>query len=115
MSTEQPTPRRTWLAAERTFLAWWRTGLAVSVAALTVGRVLPDVVDGPVWPFVVLGLGYGAVAVGIFFAGARREREIEAGLSGRPFRPLGHMLSRSLSVAGIALTVATLVIIAVGG
>src|SRR5690349_20549436 len=68
-----PTPRRTWLAAERTFLAWWRTGLAAVVAALGVGRVLPDVVDGPKWPFVALGLGYGVVAAGIFLAGARRE------------------------------------------
>jgi putative membrane protein len=114
MSTQEPTPRRTWLAAERTFLAWWRTGLAAAVAALGVGRVLPDVVDGPVWPFVVLGLGYGVVAAGVFVAGARREREIEAGLSGQPFRPLGRRLSVALSAAGILLSFATLVVIAVG-
>jgi putative membrane protein len=109
-----PTPRRTWLAAERTFLAWWRTGLAAVVAALGVGRVLPDVVDGPKWPFVALGLGYGVVAAGIFLAGARREREIEAGLTGQPFRPLGRRLAGALTLAGVTLTVTTLIVIAVG-
>jgi len=115
VATDQtPAPRRTWLAAERTFLAWWRTGLAAAVAALGVGRVLPDVVDGATWPFVALGLGYGVVACGIFLAGARREREIEAGLTGQPFRPLGRRLSLALTVAGVALTVATLIVIAIG-
>ena len=114
MATQQPTPRRTWLAAERTFLAWWRTGLAASVAALAVGRVLPDVVDGATWPFVVLGLGYGVIAAGIFVAGARRQREIEAGLSGQPFRPLGRAFTAGLSLSGFVLTTATLVVIAMG-
>lgn len=109
-----PTPRRTWLAAERTFLAWWRTGLAAAVAALGVGRVLPDVVEGATWPFVALGLGYGIVAGGIFLAGARREREIEAGLTGREFRPLGRGISTALTLAGVALTAVTLVVIVVG-
>jgi inner membrane protein YidH len=109
-----PTPRRTWLAAERTFLAWWRTGLAAAVAALGVGRVLPDVVDGATWPFVALGLGYGIVAGGIFLAGARRQSEIEAGLTGQEFRPLGHWMSMALTLAGVALTLTTLLVIALG-
>ena len=66
------------------------------------------------WPFVVIGMGYGVVAGGIFLAGALREREIEAGLSGQPFRPLGKRLSGALSVAGFLLTLATLVVIAIG-
>ena len=37
---------RTELAAERTWLAWWRTAIAAAVAGLGVGRLLPEVVAG---------------------------------------------------------------------
>jgi putative membrane protein len=110
---EQATPRRTWLAAERTWLAWWRTALAASVAALAVGRLVPELLgDDATWPFVALGLGYGAVAVGVFVAGARRHGEIEAGLTDRPFRPLGHGLVNALTLAGAGLTLLSMVLIA---
>jgi putative membrane protein len=112
--SEPPAPRRTWLAAERTFLAWWRTGLAASVAALGVGRLLPEVIEGATWPFVLLGLGYGGVAFGIFAAGAHRQRQIESGLKAEEFRPLGRGIVDLLSLAGALLTIATMVLIAVG-
>ena len=48
--------RRTWLAAERTWLAWWRSGVAVGAVALAVGRFLPGVSHGKVWPFRLLGM-----------------------------------------------------------
>ncbi|MBA3261818.1 MAG: DUF202 domain-containing protein [Thermoleophilaceae bacterium] len=38
--------RRTRLAAERTWLAWWRSGIAAATAAVGVGGVLPSLVDG---------------------------------------------------------------------
>ena len=34
--------RRTSMAAERTWLAWWRTALASSAGALAVGRLAPQ-------------------------------------------------------------------------
>ena len=49
---------RTELAAERTWLAWWRTAIAAAIAGLGVGRLLPEVVTGTKWPYVVLGAGY---------------------------------------------------------
>ena len=41
---------RTQLAHERTYLAWWRTGLAGIAAGFGIGRVLPEVVSGTNWP-----------------------------------------------------------------
>ena len=38
--------RRTWLAAERTVLAWLRTGLTATAVALGVGKVVPDLRSG---------------------------------------------------------------------
>jgi uncharacterized membrane protein YidH (DUF202 family) len=46
--------RRTRLAAERTWLAWWRTALGASVAALGVGALLPQVLGGSRWPYAAL-------------------------------------------------------------
>jgi putative membrane protein len=70
--------RRTWLASERTVLAWLRTGLTATAVALAVGKVLPDLRDGgATWPFVVLGAGYGILGVVIVAYGLRRGREVD--------------------------------------
>ena len=70
--------RRTWLAAERTWLAWWRTGIGASAVAIGVGRVVPELTHGARWPWRVLGIAYGliAVAVLVIVASASRERRM---------------------------------------
>jgi putative membrane protein len=70
--------RRTWLAGERTVLAWLRTGLTATAVALAVGKVVPDLRDGgTTWPFVVLGAGYGLLGVLIVAYGLYRGREVD--------------------------------------
>jgi len=70
--------RRTWLASERTVLAWLRTGLTATAVALAVGKVVPDLRDGgAAWPFVVLGAGYGLLGVLIVAYGLQRGREVD--------------------------------------
>jgi putative membrane protein len=70
--------RRTWLASERTVLAWLRTGLTATAVALAVGKVVPDLRSGgPSWPFVVLGAGYALLGVVIVVYGLRRGREVD--------------------------------------
>ena len=70
--------RRTWLAGERTVLAWLRTGLTATAVALAVGKVVPDLRDGgTTWPFVVLGAGYGLLGVMIVAYGLHRGREVD--------------------------------------
>src|SRR4051794_11662553 len=71
--TDDPeSSHRTQLAAERTWLAWWRTALAASAAGLGVGRLLPEVTGGATWPYVLLGCGYASVAVVLVLAGGLR-------------------------------------------
>src|SRR3954451_7794070 len=68
--------RRTWLASERTVLAWLRTGLTATAVALAVGKVIPDLRDGGAsWPFVALGAGYAVLGVLIVAYGLYRGRE----------------------------------------
>src|SRR4051794_41798401 len=67
--------RRTRLAAERTWLAWWRSGIAAATAAVGVGGVVPSLVDGSRTPYEVLGAGYAILAAVIFVAAAARQRQ----------------------------------------
>ena len=43
------------MAAERTWLAWWRTALGASAGALAVGRFAPELLDVAPWPYILLG------------------------------------------------------------
>jgi putative membrane protein len=103
--------RRTWLAAERTWLAWWRTALGASVAALGVGRVVPDLADVERWPFVALGAGYALIAGAVFVIGAWRWRSTEDALRRGEFSALSRRLTGALSAAGLVLVAATIVLL----
>jgi putative membrane protein len=104
--------RRTYLAGERTELAWWRTGLTALAVALGVGRVVPEL-DGNAtrWPYVVAGVGFalwGILAIGYGTANrAATERALKEGRfrEGPPW-PL-----KTLTVGGIALGLLTAVLI----
>src|SRR5580698_5000975 len=49
--------RRTYLAQERTLLAWWRTGFAAIGVALAVGRLVPAIAHLPKVPFLFVCFG----------------------------------------------------------
>ena len=54
--------RRTRLANERTYLAWWRTGLRALAVSLAAGKVVPGLVDETdTWPYQVIGADEDAV------------------------------------------------------
>src|SRR4051794_31708817 len=103
--------RRTSMAAERTWLAWWRAALGASAGALAVGRLAPTVLHVAPWPYILLGCGYASLAIGLLLVGAQRQRELEHAL-----RTGGHMPLRFGTVAvftsgGIALAVLTIVLV----
>src|SRR5215207_9302116 len=50
--------RRTRLANERTYLAWWRTGLTAFAVSLGAGKLVPALTDETRWPYVVVGVGF---------------------------------------------------------
>ena len=64
--------RNSSMAAERTWLAWWRTALVAIAGALAVGRFAPALLDVAAWPYVILSCGYASLAVGLLIVGARR-------------------------------------------
>ena len=72
---------RTRLANERTYLAWWRTGIAAVASGFAVGRVVPAVVQGTNWPYVAVGAALTAAGLFAFVYGTVRYRDVDAALS----------------------------------
>ena len=99
------------MAAERTWLAWWRTALAASVGALGVGRLAPELLDVAAWPYVVLGGGYGTLAIGLLIAGAQRQRDLEHALRTGGHVPLRFRTVAVFTVGGVALALLTVVLV----
>jgi putative membrane protein len=103
--------QRTSMAAERTWLAWWRTALAATVGALGVGRLAPELLHVAAWPYVVLGAGYAALAVGLLITGASRQRDLERALQGGSPAPLSFGLVTLFTAAGVLLALTTIVLV----
>jgi putative membrane protein len=103
--------RRTSMAAERTWLAWWRTALAATVGALGVGRLAPELLGVSAWPYVVLGCGYAGLAVGMLLAGAQRQRELEKALRTGGHVPLRFRTMAVFTVGGVLLALLTVVLV----
>ena len=98
--------RRTSMAAERTWLAWWRTALAASAGALAVGRFAPEVLDVAPWPYVLLGCAYAGLSIGLLVVGALRQRDLE-----RSHSPLGFRTVATFTGGGILLALATVLLV----
>jgi putative membrane protein len=103
--------QRTSMAAERTWLAWWRTALAATVGSLGVGRLAPELLDVAPWPYVVLGAGYAGLAIGLLVIGALRQRELQRALDGGSQAPLGFHLVALFTVGGVLLALTTVVLV----
>jgi putative membrane protein len=112
-----PTPpatdvvQRTSMAAERTWLAWWRTALAATVGSLAVGRLAPELLDVAPWPYVVLGAGYAGLAVAMLVTGARRQRDLQQAIDRGTQVPLSLRLVTLFTVGGVLLALTTVVLV----
>jgi putative membrane protein len=103
--------RRTSMAAERTWLAWWRSAIAATAGALGVGRLAPELLGVAAWPYIVLGCLYAALAIGLLLVGAQRQRELEHALRTGGHAPLLFRTVGLFTLGGIALAVLTVVLV----
>jgi putative membrane protein len=103
--------RRTSMAAERTWLAWWRTALGATAGALAVGRFAPKLLDVAAWPYILLGCGYAALAVGLSIVGAQRQRALEHALRTGGDAPLRFRTVAAFTVGGVVLSLLTVVLV----
>ena len=99
------------MAAERTWLAWWRTALVATAGALGVGRLAPRLLHAAPAPYVVLGCCYGLLAGGLLVVGLLRYRAIERAVERGEPAPLAARTVALFTVGDIVLAAVTTVIV----
>jgi putative membrane protein len=105
--------RRTRLANERTYLAWWRTGLTAFAVSLGAGKLVPALTDETRWPYVVVGVGFAVLGVVFVGYGFRRQQLVEQAVRrGEYVRPDERLLAWMTGV-GILLGLLLLAIVLV--
>jgi putative membrane protein len=103
--------RRTRLANERTYLAWWRTGLTALAVSLGAGKLVPALAPGTQWPYTLAGVGFavlGVVFIGYAFV---RHVRVEQALSRGEFAPPEEHLVAALAAIGVLLGLLVLVVV----
>jgi putative membrane protein len=103
--------RRTRLANERTYLAWWRTGLTTFAVSLAAGKLFPELSSGAAWPFEVIGVAFGAVGV-VFIAYAYlRQKRVEEALARGEYAPFETRVALVFAALGVVLGLGTIIVI----
>lgn len=105
--------RRTRLANERTYLAWWRTGLTALAVSFGAGRLVPELSGGPRWPFEIIGAAFAAVGILFMIYGYRRHRDVDRALAGGVDSPLPDRSSLAFAALGAVLGVATILLVVI--
>ncbi len=105
--------RRTHLASERTYLAWWRTGLGSLAAGVGAGRVVPVLTHSARWPYAILGIGFAILGIVCVIYAYIRHRQVEHALARGEFAPPDNRVVAALAVGGALLGVIVLAILAV--
>jgi putative membrane protein len=105
--------RRTHLANERTYLAWWRTGITCLVVSLGAGKLVPSISDQARWPYELLGAGFAVLGIAFIAYGMRREREIRAAVARDEFEHPDDRVLALFTAAGVVLGAALLILVVI--
>jgi putative membrane protein len=105
--------RRTRLANERTYLAWWRTGLAAFAVSIGAGRLVPAVAGGPQALYSATGVLFAVVGILVIIYGRKRGRDVDAAISEGRFERADDrvlaLLAALATIGGLMLIVLILV------
>ena len=100
--------RRTRLASERTYLAWWRSGLTAFAVSVGFGKVVPSLTGAERWPYALVGAFYGLLGTVFIAYGAYRQRALERALDRGEFLAPSPVFMLALAVSGIVVGLFTL-------
>jgi putative membrane protein len=108
--------RRTLLANERTYLAWWRTGLTSLTAGLAAAQVVPrldESVDHTA--YTILGAALAVLGTLCIGYGHVRRIAVDRAVRRGEFADLDNPLATIITVAGVLVGVGLIVLIVSGG
>lgn len=105
--------RRTFLASERTQLAWWRTGLTSVAVGVGVGKVVPELGSNDHWAYAVLGVGYIVYGILFVLVGTLRQTQVEQAVLDEGWRAQDRRIVLALTLIGVVLAVMTAVLVVV--
>jgi putative membrane protein len=103
--------RRTRLASERTYLAWWRTGLTAIAVGIGAGGIAPKLVGELRWAYILIGTGFAAVGVAQLAYGLRRQVTVDRAVGSGGFTPADARFLVALTAAAAFLGAATVVLL----
>jgi putative membrane protein len=108
--------RRTLLANERTYLAWWRTGITSIATALAAARLVPQLAKVKHdWPYTVLGVGFALIGIVCFAYGHIRRMQVDRAVREGSFVDLDHTVTLVISVGGVVLALGLVALIVIEG
>lgn len=112
MSDDDDYTRRTLLANERTYLAWWRTGLTSLTVALAAARVVPELAKVTHrWPYTVIGGGFALLGTLCLGYAERRRTAVDRAVRAGSFAEPDRWMTRTLAGGGVLLGVALMTLI----
>lgn len=103
MSENEDATRRTRLANERTYLAWWRTGLTSLAVSVGTGRLAPALTKGSQWPYTVTGAGFALLGIALIGFATIRHRQVERALARGDYARPDDRVVAAFTAAGIVL------------
>jgi inner membrane protein YidH len=108
--------RRTLLANERTYLAWWRTGITSLAAGLGSARVAPELANAKhVWPYTLLGAGFAVIGLVCFAYGHIRRIRVDRAVREGSFSDLSDTVTLVISVGGVLIAAGLIALIIAEG
>jgi putative membrane protein len=111
MAEAEDATRRTRLANERTYLAWWRTGLTSLAVGIGAGKIAPELAGGARWPYVAVGIAFSLLGVAFVAYGFRRLREVEAAVARGEWASPDDRVVAGLAAAGVVLGLLTVALL----
>ena len=105
--------RRTRLANERTYLAWWRTGLTTFAVSLGAGKLVPELSGGVAWPFETIGTAFAVVGIALIAYAYVRQKQVEEAVARGGYAPFDPRASLIFATAGVVLGLGTILVVLV--
>jgi putative membrane protein len=103
--------RRTRLANERTFLAWWRTGLTTFAVRVGAGKLVPELSSGAAWPFQAIGVAFALIGLLFMLYAYVRQKRVEDALARGEYAPFETRTGLIFTFLGVLLGIGTVAVI----